>query len=493
MILKQFIHSNHLFREFGSLSTRIVIIGAGPGGYSAAFEAARLGVEATLIEREALGGVCLNRGCIPTKTWKTAAEHSESIRKAAEYGVIMPGEPRLDPRLLLDRQRTVVDSLGKGLLSRLRKCGVRYLEGDALFIDPHHVRVRRSDGVEEEIAGDRLIIATGSAPLCCPSVPFDGVRVISTDEAVLLAEIPRSMLIVGGGVNGCEFASIFSSLGSKTTIVEARSRLLPLPSIDADSSKVLEREMKKRTVTVLLDRMVEDVSFPDGRIVARVVPVECNAGAAVQTRKPMLMETDLILVTVGRRPNADAGGLNRLGIETDADGWIVANERLETNVPGVYAIGDIRGPQKPMLAHVAAAEGIVAARNALGAREAMDYRVIPVGVFSTPEVAGVGLTETQARECGVDIRVSTVHLRSLGRAQAMGEIAGQVKMVADARGKILGVHIVGAHATDLIAEAALALKMGASAEDVASAIHAHPTLPEALRDAAEELRWRGMM
>ena len=474
------------------MSTRIVIIGAGPGGYTAAFEAARLGAEVTLIERAAVGGVCLNQGCIPTKTWKTAAEYTDIVRKAGDYGVMTAGEPQLDLRRLLDRQRKVIDALGRGILTRLAKCGVRYLEGEGRADDPHHVRVLRSDGVEEGIAADRLILATGSSPSCCPAIPFDGVQVISTSEALRLTAIPRTMLIVGGGVNGCEFASIFSALGAKTTIVEALPRLLPLPSIDEDSSAVLEREMKKRGITVLLNRCVEEVSFPEGKIAVRVVPFGRGGGASAPASEPLLLETDLVLATVGRAPNLGGMRLDRLGIETDASSWIMANERLETNIPDVYAIGDILGPHKSMLAHTAAAEGVVAARNALGARQTMDYTAIPVGVFTTPEAAGVGLTEAGACERGGEIRAATVHLRSLGRAQAMGEIAGHVKMVADSHGKIIGVHIVGAHATDLIAEAVLALKMGASVEDLASTIHAHPTLPEAVRDAAEELWLRGL-
>jgi dihydrolipoamide dehydrogenase len=240
-------------------------------------------------------------------------------------------------------------------------------------------------------------------------------------------------------------------------------------------------------VTVVLNRSVDRVSFPEGGIVARVVPFECGADTTVPLREPELLETGLVLVTVGRGPHPGLDWLDPLGIERDTGGWVLANERMETNLPGVYAIGDMLGPKKSMLAHTAAAEGVTAARNALGAREVMDYSAIPVGVFTTPEAAGVGLTEAGARELGGEVRVSTVHLRSLGRAQAMGEIAGQVKMVADSRGKILGIHIVGPHATDLIAEAALALRMGASVEDFASTVHAHPTFPEALREAAEEL------
>lgn len=473
--------------EKKTVITRIAIIGAGPGGYVAAIEAARLGAVVTVIEREEVGGTCLNWGCIPTKTWKTAAGYADTVRMAGEYGVITHGEAEIDLRRLLARKRTVVEIQRKGIYSLFRKHGVRYLEGKGIVAGSHLVRVERLDGAVEDVAADRLILAAGSSPLPLAGIPFDRSRIISTNEAVNLAAIPGSVLIVGGGVNGCEFASIFSALGAKVTIVEALPRLLPLSSIDADSAVIVGREMKKRKIAVLLNRIVEEVSVKDGKTEARIVSAARDVEPGSHTVNPVLVEADMVLVAAGRKPNTEGMGLETLGLETDPAGWIAANERMETNIPDVYSVGDMLGPQRPMLAHVASAEGVTAARNAMGAWDAMDYTVIPAGVFTTPEAASVGLTEAQAREQGDGIRTSTIHLRVLGKAQAMGEIAGQVKIVADTGGKILGVHIVGAHATDLIAEGALALKMGATAEDLVSTIHAHPTLSEAFMEAASDL------
>jgi dihydrolipoamide dehydrogenase len=339
------------------------------------------------------------------------------------------------------------------------------------------------------VTGDRLIIATGSSPLLCPPVPFDGERVISTNEAVDLAEIPKALLIIGGGVNGCEFASIFAALGSKVTVVEATPGLLPLPSIDRDSVAVVERGMKKRGITVLTGRLAESISCREGKARMTVVPA-LKEDIPAKKAEPIVVEADKVLVTIGRRPVCTGLGLENTGIQCDKDGWIIADEHLETNIPGVYAIGDILGPSRIMLAHVASAEGVVAAQNAWGEFPVMDYRVIPSGVFTTPEVASVGLTGEQACSEGIDVRSSVFHFRALGKSQAMGEIAGQVKLVADRENRLLGVHIVGPHATDLIAEGALALKMGATTDDLAATIHAHPTLPEALWEATMDLRTR---
>ncbi|MHB9029854.1 MAG: dihydrolipoyl dehydrogenase [Candidatus Latescibacterota bacterium] len=471
------------------MALKVTIIGSGPGGYIAATEAARLGAEVTVIERGKIGGTCLNWGCIPTKTWKTAAERFRTARETGEYGIEITGEVRFNPPRLLERKNRVVDILARGIQALLKRHNVRYIEGEGTMLDPRRVRVRRPDGVTEEVTGDRLIIATGSSPLLCPPVPFDGEHVISTNEAVELAEIPKTLLIVGGGVNGCEFASIFEALGSKVTIVEATPGLLPLPSIDRDSVAVVEREMKKRGISVLSGRLVEGISYREGKARVTVVPAR-KEEASAKPAEPLVVEADKVLVTIGRCPVFRGLGLENIGIQRDAGGWIIAGDHLETNIPGVYAIGDILGPPKIMLAHVASSEGVIAARNALGGFSTMDYRVIPSGVFTTPEVASVGLTGEQAHEKGLEVRSSVFHFRALGKSQAMGEIAGQVKLVADMENRLLGVHIVGPHATDLIAEGALALKMGATVDDLAATIHAHPTLPEALWEAAMDLRTR---
>ncbi len=477
----------HLYPE-DILAQRITIIGAGPGGYVAAIEAAELGAEVTVIEREAIGGTCLNWGCIPTKTWKTAADRYTMVREGDGFGVEITGEVRFNPERLLARKRTVVDTLARGIHFLFQRRRIRYIPGSATILDSRRVRVHQPDGITSEVECDRLVLATGASPQRCTPLPFDGERIISTNDAVGLTRIPKSLLIVGGGVNGCEFASIFSALGAKVTVVEALPRLLSAPSIDRDSAVVIEREMKKRGITLLPGRVVEKIEYRDNRVLATVLPAE--AGGRPAMSGPVEVEAEQVLVTIGRCPETGGLGLDSLGIARDRDGWVVADDRMETNIPGVYAIGDILGPARVMLAHVASAEGIVAARNALGGQSVMDYRIIPSGVFTTPEVAGVGLTEEQARGMGFSVRTSVFHFRALGKAQAMGEIAGQVKLVADEADALLGVHIAGPHATDLIAEGAAALKAGATVGDLAATIHAHPTLPEAVWEAARGLKSR---
>ena len=460
------------------MELRITVIGSGPGGYSAALEAARRGARVTLIERDEVGGTCLNRGCIPTKTWKTAADILGDRRRAAEFGIIIHDGVGIDMGRLLSKKQAVVKTLGNGMLGMLRKGGVRFVLGEAHVQNSCIIRVRRPDGGMEELPADRLILAPGSSPAGCYAFPFDGSRILSTNDAVNLAKVPVSVLIVGGGVNGCEFASILAALGSKVTVAEALPRLLPLDAVDGDTSREIEREMKKRGISVLLNRVVESVvPFEDG-VRAVLAPADSTRGEPVET------VIELVLVAVGRRPCCAGMGLDRIGIRADGAGWIEANTRMETNVPGVYAVGDALGPSRAMLAHVASVEGVIAAVNALGGRAVMDYRTVPVAVFTSPEAAGVGMTEAQALAADPDARAHTFFFLALGKAHASGETGGHVKIVSDSGGKILGVHIVGPHATDLIAEGALAVKMGATVEDLASTIHAHPTLAEAVMEAA---------
>ncbi|MFA6472395.1 MAG: FAD-dependent oxidoreductase, partial [Candidatus Latescibacterota bacterium] len=299
------------------------------------------------------------------------------------------------------------------------------------------------------------------------------------NEGVNLREIPESILIVGGGVNGCEFASILAALGSKVTLVETLSRLLPIRSVDEDTSSILQREMKKRNITVLLDRTVEKAVMKDGKVQVTIVP------SGTGDHEPVSLSVDKVLVTLGRQPLTSGMGLEKLNISTDAHGWVPVNERMETGVPGVYAVGDIRGQSHPMLAHVASQEGIVAAENALDGVMIMDYRVVPLAIFTTPEAASVGLTEKEALEQGHKARSETFFFRTLAKAQAMGDISGQVKIVFEDKGKILGIHAIGPHVTDMIAEGAVALSLNATVTDLATTIHAHPTLSEAFMEAAQ--------
>lgn len=469
------------------MGTRITILGAGSGGYIAAIKAAQLGAQVTLIERDNIGGTCLNWGCIPTKIFKTTAEVMERFRRAGELGVEVDGEVRPNMARLVDRKQKVVNNLATGILKILDSCKIQYVRGEGRVLEPTTVRVKRMDDSTVDVDFDRLILATGSVPLDIPAFPFDGEKILSSDDAINLQEIPDSILVVGAGAIGCEFAFIFSSLGSVVTVVEAMSRLLPLPSVDGDCSKVIQREMKKRKIRFMVNRTVEKVEEDGKKVRVTIGPSPFGQEPRGKQPKPATVEVDRVLVCIGRKPNAPGLGLERLGLKMDDKGWIAANHRMETNVPHVYAIGDALGPSKIMLAHVASAEGKVAAENALGGNRGMNYDVVPFGVFTLPEVACVGLTEDQAREQSPDVRGDTFLLRILGRAQAMGEIAGQVKIISDTQTKkILGVHIVGPHAADLISEGTLALQMGATVKDLADAIHVHPTLSEALMEASHK-------
>ena len=469
------------------MSTRITILGAGSGGYIAAIRAAQLGAQVTVIERDNIGGTCLNWGCIPTKTLKTTAELMEKFRRARELGVEVEGEVRPNMARLMARKQEVIDNLATGILKILKSYKIQYMRGEGHVLEPNRVRVKGMDNSIMDVISDKLILAMGSCPLNISAFPFDREKILSSDDAINLQELPESILIIGGGVIGCEFAFIFASLGSKVTVVEAMSRMLPLPSIDDDCSRIIQREMKKRKIRFMVNRTVERVEEDGKRLRVTIGLSPFSQEPKGKKLTPMTVEVDRVLVCIGRKPNTADVGLNKLGVKMDDKGWIVANERMETNVPHVYAIGDVLGPSKIMLAHAASAEGLVVAENALGGNRGMNYDVVPFGVFTFPEVACVGLTEAQARERGSDVRGDTFLLRVLGKAQAMGEIVGQVKIVSDTKSKkILGVHIVGPHAADLISEGTLAIQMGATVKDLAETIHAHPTFSEALMEASHK-------
>ena len=475
------------------MSNRIGIIGAGPGGYIAAIRAAQLGAQVTVVEQEAVGGTCLNWGCIPTKSIKATAEALEHFHRAKEFGIDLDGTFRPNMERIMARKNEVISILGQGIKKIFDSYGIRFIEGTARVKDPKKIQVMGKTGAQEDLAVDNIIIASGSEPMVFPAFPFDGSHILSSNDALLLKEIPESLLVIGGGVIGCEFAFIFSLLGSQVTVVEALPRLIGLPSIDDDCSAIILREMKKRKIKVYLYKTVEETEVQNGRVKVRIGPSPFLKEVKEKDKKPIEVEVHKVLVSIGRQSNTRALGLSQIDLEMDDRGWAKANEKMETNLPGIYAIGDVLGPAKIMLAHVASTEGIVAAENIMGRNRSMHYEVVPSGIFTFPEVANVGLTELQARERGLDGRSDSFQFRTLGKPQAMGEIVGQVKIISDSRTrKILGVHIAGPHATDLIAEGALAMQLGATVEDLAQTIHAHPTLAEALMEAAHKALGAGL-
>ncbi len=466
------------------MSVKIIIIGGGPGGYVAALRAAALGGSVTLIEKENLGGTCLNKGCIPSKIMKNSADVLLKFLKADNFGINVQGSVTPDILKLMERKNKILDTQRKGIDSLLKKAGVIMERGRAKIKSSTAeskgvIEVDLNDGSTKEIEYDKLIIATGTKPLNVKDFPFDHDNILSSDDLLEIEQIPSSLLIVGGGVIGCEFAFIFSALGSKVTIVEGMSRLLPLPSVDEEISKLLLREMKKRKIKVFCDTVVKSTSMHDDEI-----SISLDVSPFTDNPKPKALKFESLkaqkmAVCIGRKALSSDLGLENINVKTDSSGWIQANERLETSVKNVYAIGDILGPNKVMLAHVASHEGGIAAQNAMGANKSMHYDVIPGAIFTMPEIGTVGLSEAQAKANGCQIKTVSMNFRTLGKAHAIDEITGMAKMIIEKESrKILGVHIMGAHATDLIAEVTLAIQKGMTADDIASTIHAHPTLSE---------------
>jgi len=457
----------------------IAILGAGPGGYVAAIRAAQLGARVSVIEAQALGGVCLNWGCIPSKALLAVVELGDKVKKASSMGLKIAGPVTYDLSQMVARKNQVVNGLVKGIATLFKAWNVEYIEGHGVLRDRQHVLVRLDNGEERSVAADAIIVATGSSWPNLPQFPIDGRQVLTSQHLLDLTAIPRRLLIIGGGVEGCEFASLYSGLGTEVTIVELMDRVPPLE--DEDVSSTMSRELKKRNVTVITGTTVERL---DRR----------EHGVSANLKDGQTVEAEVLLVSVGRGLNSRGIGLEGVGVQTGRRGEILVNAQMETSVPGIYAIGDVTG--KAMLAHVASAQGKVAVEHILGHRTSMRYDVVPAGIFTLPEIGRVGLTEAQARErseasaeapSGGGLKIGRFRYTALGKAQATGDTTGFCKVIARAdNGKILGVHIVGAHAADLIHEAAMAMQLGATVSQVADMIHAHPTLAEGIMEAAED-------
>lgn len=472
------------------MTENITIIGAGPAGYVAALRAAGLGARVTLIEKDNLGGTCLNYGCIPSKIMKNSADLLINCLKAGSLGIRISGTVSPDIQALMQRKEKVVADQRKGLAGLLQKSGVKVVMGRAKIVAPGKVDVVSDGEAPISVNYDKLIIAAGSVPMNVSAFPFDHKKILSSNDILSLEYIPKSLTIVGGGVIGCEFAFIFSALGAQVTIVEAMDRVLPLPSVDTSCSKLLLREMKKRKIKVFTDTIVTRAENKNTGldIFLDVSPFTTSDGKLKITS----IESDVMAVCIGRSSPAEELGLENIGLGADKAGWIAVNEYMQTCVDNVYAVGDILGPSHVMLAHVAYHEGLVAAENACGQKDTpktvMSYDTVPGAVFTMPEIGTVGLTEKQAREQGKEIETAVVNFRALGKAHAIDEIAGEAKMIVEkASGKVIGVHITGPHAADLIAEAALAVSKGLTARDLAQTIHAHPTLAEIMGEAAMKI------
>jgi dihydrolipoamide dehydrogenase len=448
---------------------RIAVLGAGPGGYVAAIKAAQMGASVTVIEDREVGGTCLNWGCIPTKALVTSAEVLHKAKTIHDFGLELTGEVNPNIQKIMDRKDKIVGTQVKGIRGLFKSWGIRLLNGRGYIVNNSEIKVGLHGGEEERIETDKIIIATGSRPAQIPTFPFDGEKIFSSDDALNLKIIPQSLLIIGAGVIGCEFAFIYKEFGSDVTMVEMMPRAVSTE--DEEISGILERELKKKKIKLLANVKVEKVEVKESSVSATL-----SNGKTVEAEK--------VLVSIGRAMNSENIGLENIGVTTGKRGEIIVNEKMETNVDGVYAVGDVIGGL--MLAHVASKEGIIAAENALGGNSLINYNVVPAAIFTSPEIASVGLREKQALEKGYGIKTGRFQFRALGKAHAMGEIAGLVKIIADEESdRILGAHIIGPHASDLIHETALAIEKGLTARDIAHTIHAHPTLSEGIMEAAE--------
>lgn len=449
----------------------VVIIGGGLGGYVAAIRAAQLGLKVVLVEKDKLGGVCLNWGCIPTKALVSTAELLNKLQRAGEFGIQVK-DYSFDFPAIMKRKDMITRRLSSGVEQLMKANQVRVIKGEGKIIKPGTVEVTDNAGEKEMIKSKNIIIATGSKVMKLPIPGIDSEGVITSNEALSLSELPSRMLIIGGGVVGIEFAGIFKALGVEVTVVEMLPRILL--SIDEEIALRLTQVLKRKGIEILTDCKVREIKKN-----------KQNLEVLLSTKHgEEKIESEKVLLAVGRVPEFGNIDVSRLGIELDK-GAIKVDKKMRTNIPGIYAVGDVVG--KIMLAHVASREGIVAVENISGREVLMDYKVVPNCVFSMPEVASVGLTEEEARkENHNNIKVSKFPFIANGKALSMGETEGMVKIIADAdTSELLGFHILGAHASDLIAEGTLALSMEATAFEMVNTIHPHPTLSETIVEAAE--------
>jgi dihydrolipoamide dehydrogenase len=461
------------------ITVQVVVVGGGPGGYAAAFLAADLGLKTAIVDPELNpGGVCVYRGCIPSKALLHVANLLREARHAEAWGVTF-GEPKID----LDKLRTFKDAVvkrltsGTGLLAKSRK--VQYVQGLAELVDANTLRVKLVSGAEETIQFEHAILATGSVPVVPPSLRLPGngdPRVMDSTTALDLPDVPKSLLVVGGGYIGLELGSVYAALGSSVTVVEMTDGLLP--GVDRDLVDVLAKRLKQTMKAILLNTRVTQLKPEAAGI--RVTLEGEHVGKDVAAEQVF----DRVLVAVGRRPNASVPGLDRTRVRLDERGFIVANEQMRTDEPSIFAIGDVTG--EPMLAHKASHEGRVAAEVIAGEKSAFAPRAIPAVVFTDPEIAWAGLTESQAQKAGRPVTIAKFPWAASGRALTLDRVDGLTKLVVDpSTERILGIGLVGPNAGELVAEGVLAIEMGANVTDLKLSIHPHPTLTETLMESAE--------
>ena len=452
----------------------VAIIGSGPGGYVAAIRCAQLGMKTAIIEKySTLGGTCLNVGCIPSKALLDSSHHFEdAVKHFAEHGIEIPGEVKVNIEQMIARKQGVVDMTTKGIQFLMDKNKIDVHEGFGRFKDATHVTIKKNDGKTETIEAKNIIIATGSKPSTLPFIKLDKERIITSTEALKLKEIPKHMIVIGGGVIGLELGQVYKRLGSEVTVVEYMDRIIP--GMDAALSKELMKVMKKQKAKFALSHKVKSVERKGDKV---IVKADDKKGQEV------VFEGDYCLVSVGRKPYTDGLNTEAAGVKLDDRGRVEVDAHLKTNISNIYAIGDV--VKGAMLAHKAEEEGTLVAEQLAGQNPHINYNLIPGVVYTWPEVAAVGKTEEELKEAGVEYKVGQFPMRALGRARASMDIDGFVKILADkSTDEVLGVHMIGARCADLITEAVTAMEFRASAEDIARMSHAHPTYAEAVKEAA---------
>ncbi|MEM7485965.1 MAG: dihydrolipoyl dehydrogenase [Bacteroidota bacterium] len=452
----------------------VAVIGSGPGGYVAAIRCAQLGMKTAIIEKySTLGGTCLNVGCIPSKALLDSSHHYEdAVKHFEEHGIDIPGEVKVNLEQMIARKQGVVDQTTKGIQFLMDKNKIDVHEGVGSFKDATHIHINKTDGGEETIEAKHIIIATGSKPSTLPFIEIDKERIITSTEALKLKEIPKHMIIIGGGVIGLELGQVYKRLGAEVTVVEYMDRIIP--GMDSALSKELMKAMKKQKVKFNLSHKVKSVERKGDEV---IIKADNKKGEEVT------FTGDYCLVSVGRRPYTDGLNAEAAGVQLDDRGRVAVNDHLQTNVSNIYAIGDVvRGV---MLAHKAEEEGTMVAELIAGQKPHINYNLIPGVVYTWPEVAAVGKTEEELKEAGIAYKVGQFPMRALGRARASMDIDGFVKILADkTTDEVLGVHMIGARCADLITEGVTAMEFRASAEDMARMSHAHPTYAEAVKEAA---------
>ncbi|MCX5976186.1 MAG: dihydrolipoyl dehydrogenase [Coprothermobacterota bacterium] len=443
----------------------LIVIGAGPAGYVAALYGARKGMKVAVVEKDQVGGVCLNRGCIPSKALIASGETYERILRAKEFGIDLDGRASPNLPAIVQRKERVVELMRKGVESLFKGSQVTLLRGDARVLAPGLIEVNG-----EQVEAKRLLVATGSSPSTLPGFPLSGRRVLSTDHILSLTDLPKRLLVLGAGAAGCEMGFFFSMLGVQVTLVELMPRALP--GEDEDISRLLEREMRRRKIQFLPGVKVEGME-------------EGSDGVKLFLPQGKVLEGDYLFVSIGRLLHSRGLGLEELGVRLGGKGEIETDGRMRTNVTGIYAAGDVIGGL--LLAHVASAEGKVAVDEMLGQATPINYEKAPWAIFTSPEIGRVGLTEREALARLGEVRVGRFPYRALGKAQAIGETAGEAKIVASASGEILGAHIIGAGASDLVQEVSTLMQAGATLNGLRQAVFSHPTLSEAVMEAFEDL------